>query len=311
MYSKLPTPATNDLAKVLTPQSSPSTESSNDVLSALMAKAHSYALLEKDAELALGKTIQAGKLGNGQLTPAATRALHELILANLRLCIFQAKRYRQDREQVMELAAAGFVGLTEAALKFDPQRELRFNTYAIWPIRSHMIQHLRQQNRIVHLPKHIHEEITKLIKAEACLVQVLGRTPTEEELLQALKWTNEALCEIRSLQNFQSSLDAPVEDNEAHTLGDTLPDMNAINPAQAASEKIDGDFVRRQLSALDAREALIITLRFGLNGPEQTLDEIGVILKISRERVRQLEERALLKLRSLADSGFIEDKSAA
>ena len=87
--------------------------------------------------------------------------------------------------------------------------------------------------------------------------------------------------------------------------------MNAINPAQAASEKIDGDFVRRQLSALDAREALIITLRFGLNGPEQTLDEIGVTLKISRERVRQLEERALLKLRSLADSGFIEDKSAA
>jgi RNA polymerase primary sigma factor len=283
-----------------------------DHLTNLIEKSKSTPALTRKQELALGKIIQAGKLSDKTLTPAGTDALQSLILSNIRLCFFQAKRYRQDSQQVMELVSAGIVGLVDAAWKFDPTLKYRFSTYAAWPIRAHMIQHLRQQNRIVHFPKHIHEQITKLLKAEAHLLQLLSRTPTDAELLSELKWKTEDLFEIRALRSAQSSLDAPLDEQGGElTMGDSLADTQAKTPVQAACESLDATMLYAQIAKLDRREAYILTRRHGLGSEETTLDDIGAELKISRERVRQLEARAFEKLKSLVIFGTIEDKSAA
>ena len=270
-----------------------------DALSQYFPKVLPQPVLTAKEELELGMIIQQGRKADGELTTFALQAYHQLVLSNLRLCFYFARRYRSRREDITELIGPASLGLCEAALKFDPAHEVRFSTYAYWSIRSQIINHLREQARPYHLPKNIHEKIAKHIKVRDSLVQKLKRLPTDEELITALGWTREDLWEIRDVQEFAQSLDEERkfgDEEEGQTLAEKLVDPNAVDPAQAAAQNLDGDFLVKLLKKLDKREARILSQRFGLEGPAMTLDEIGAKLQVSRERVRQLEARALKKM---------------
>ena len=252
-------------------------------------------------EAALGRALRAGRRADGSFTPTAQLAFDEFVERNLRLVVYFAKRFSRCRDDLIGLISAGNVGLMTAVHKFDPERGIRFSTFAAWDIHSQIMAELRQRHRPVHLPRNIHEQLAAARRAEAELTQRLGRAPTEAEVSVELGWAPDHLTELRRHTQASVSLDAPPENDGGLSLADRLRDEEAADPAREAERADRAELARDLLGRLDARERRILSLRHGVGTDRAwTLEEIGALLGVTRERVRQLEGLALQKLRTEA-----------
>jgi RNA polymerase primary sigma factor len=278
-------------------ETAPDRSGEADSLTVYLNQAARWPRLSADEELALGHRIKAGKHADGSLTPAGQAAFDELVSRNLRLTYHAAKLIRVPREEMIELVAAGNFALMEAARAFDADLGHRFSTYAFWGIRSAVFRHLNFLRRTVRLPRNLHEQMAKLRKAEAALLQETGREATEAELSDALEWTPEKIVELRCYQQHGQSLDAPIGEDSDTTFGDTLADPEASTPAAYAEASDRQAALTEVMAQLTPRELEVIRARAGLDGEELTLDAIGRRHGVSRERIRQIEAEAIRKMR--------------
>lgn len=265
---------------------------------AYLQQATQHDLLDAAEELRLATIIQAGLSPEAELTMTALAARNRLVSHNLKLAIYYANRFGRTEDERELLNSAANQGLLVAAERFRPEKQVRFATYAGWTIYSYVMAEIGQR-RVVLLPRNIRESLTQLGRAQNRLFQALGRVATDAELAAELNYTEAKVVFLLAQAQRHVSLDQPIEDGSEATHGDYLSD-EASSPADQAMRLADAQHLRTLFPKLDAREALILQLRHGiLDGHDWTLDEIGTKLQVSRERVRQLEERAGRKLREL------------
>ncbi len=282
----------HDDKKVYTPdyQMSQEVKTSDNVKNYLSAIGE-YPLLSHDQEVALGKRIQQGD----------KKAKDELINANLRLVVSIAKRYRGRGLALMDLIQEGNIGLERAAEKYNPDMGFKFSTYATWWIKQAMTRAIADSGRTIRIPVHMFENINKAKKVQRDLAQKLSREPTEKELATALGVSEEKVRKLLDLSLEPTSLETPVGDEEDSSLGDFISDDNTISPTQFTDNEALKDEMDEALKRLDPREEQVIRMRFGLDGQNpQTLEEVGKEFNVTRERIRQIEAKALRKLRRFA-----------
>jgi len=272
-------------------------------------------LLTMQGEVELSKRIELGKLAQAQLdegerlSPAERRKLLELvddgerarthlIQANLRLVVSVAKRYVGRGMSFLDLIQEGNIGLMKATDKFDYKRGFKFSTYATWWIRQAITRSISDQSRTIRLPVHVGETINRVRKTSHRLQQIFEREPTAEEVARAMDMTDEKVRQVLDVSRHPISLEAPVgQDGEAF-LGDFIEDSALPPPVELASHQLLKTQIAEALDKLSERERRIIVLRFGLeDGRFRTLEEVGREFGITRERIRQIEAKALRKLR--------------
>lgn len=274
-----------------------------DGLAHYIGSALGHDKLDAQEEVRLGRAIAAGRHGEEIRGAEALRALDRLAACNLRLVYHVAREFSVDRATRDELIGAGNLGLMIAARRFDVSFGHRFSTFAYWHIRSKVLGALNQDRRTVHLPRNIHESLSRLRSAREQLTQRLGRAPEDEELAAELGWTPERVVEHLCYEQYPASLEAPVGEDEAITLGQTLADDSAETPAEAASRSSEVERVRQAIARLPEREAFVIRRREGIGSAPMTLEEVGRELGVTRERARQLESRARRMLAELMSAG--------
>ena len=256
-----------------------------------------YPLLTREDEVELAQRIRDGD----------EEALDKLVRSNLRFVVSVAKKYQNQGVALSDLINEGNLGLIRAAHKFDETKGIKFISYAVWWIRQAILQALAEQSRIVRVPLNRAGALHRIGKRSAALLQELGREPTVEELADELDISEEEVRRTLSLSQSHLSLDAPLTPGEDNRLLDYLPDQFAPGPDDETYDQALMDTVEEALSTLKEREAKILRLYFGLDGQEpMTLEEIGTILGVTRERVRQIKEKALLRLRHQSRARFLE-----
>jgi RNA polymerase primary sigma factor len=227
-------------------------------------------------------------------------ARRTLIESNLRLVIAIARRYTSTGVPLIDLIQEGNLGLMRAAEKFDYQRGCHFGTYATWWIRQAVSRAAGEQSRLIHLPEHVATRLRKVRRVAAQLSQENGLDPLPEQIAEASNIDVSEVIDLLGVIEQPVSLDAPVDDEARYSLADTLEDSTTPAPAETASQHLLGEELHRALALLTPRERSVITLRYGIgDGRSRTLLEVGKELGISRERVRQLEVVALMKLRGI------------
>src|SRR5579871_52141 len=263
-------------------------DGSEDAFQSYLHDIRGLSLISHEEELMLARRAAAGD----------TRARRRLVEANLRLVIAIARRYVNSGVPLIDLIQEGNMGLMRAAEKFDYRRGTHFGTYATWWIRQAVSRAAGEQSRLIHLPEHVATRLRKVRRIAAQISQENGLDPLQEQIAEVAGMPLEEVDDLLHVTEQHVPLDAPADADNRYSLADTLEDRASQAPADIASRHMVGEELHRALSTLTSRERAVVTLRYGIgDGRSRTLLEVGRELNISRERVRQLEMVALMKLR--------------
>ncbi|MDP9445006.1 MAG: sigma-70 family RNA polymerase sigma factor [Actinomycetota bacterium] len=296
---------------------------STDLMRAYLQQIGQIPLLTAHQEVEVARAIEVGVLAAAELAAGAApddaedlrilvrlgdRARQTLIQANLRLVVAMAKRYAGHGLSLLDLVQEGNLGLMRAVDKFDYQRGFKFSTYATWWIRQAMSRAVADQGRTIRIPVHVIDAVQRAVRLQRSMFQRLGRTPEVAELASALGVSQERTVELLRWSVQPVSLDVKVGESADAALADVVFDDGAISVLDAVSGALVRDDVEQLLGCLTERERAVIRLRFGLDdGRPHTLEELGAVFGVTRERVRQIEVRAMAKLRNHSRAATLVD----
>ncbi len=273
-------------------------EVSTDALQLFLKDIGKVDLLTAAQEVELAKRIERGDHS----------AKQEMVEANLRLVVSIAKKYRNQGLPFLDLIQEGTIGLVRAAEKFDYRKGFKFSTYATWWIRQAVARALADKARTIRMPVHVVEKLNKIVRSERKLRAELGREPTAIEIGRDLDLTSDEVEHIRRSAQTPVSLEKPVGDEDESEFGHFLTDVNLPLPDEEAETTMRKETLRKILGTLSSRERQVLELRYGLDGQHpRTLDEVGRTFNVTRERIRQIENQSLKKLRALADAVKLRD----